>query len=209
MFERSNLGISNRSIFLDVQYIVYVEGGKNENHQKTTLQESFDGLFWKKALKAFRPEIKCKIIPRGSKTNLLELSSKILNNEIRNSIVGLDRDYDELDNSIMNHNNILYTYGYSFENDIFYEKFLKEIFDALCPICEPGFDASNEIDIPLNRFKRQFFWPSYADYCAKKIGRKFIDRKKPNKYLSGNDVKNPPTLLTSVLLEQIKKNKPR
>lgn len=55
-FERSLLGQRNRALFLNVDAIVYVEGGRGLEDQ----DESFDAMFWKKVFEVFRTDLRVK-----------------------------------------------------------------------------------------------------------------------------------------------------
>ncbi|MCY3827898.1 MAG: hypothetical protein OXF89_02060 [Rhodospirillaceae bacterium] len=75
-----------------------------------------DEAFWQKIFSLHGRRAKCK--SSGSKQELLELADVVLNNQIDNLILALDRDYDDPWSMRIDHPKILYTYGYSWESDV-------------------------------------------------------------------------------------------
>src|SRR5690606_19841105 len=46
------------------------------------------------------------------------IAEKILNTSVKNTIAVMDRDYDDKFGDTINHPNVIYTFGYSWENDV-------------------------------------------------------------------------------------------
>lgn len=96
------------------KFVVYVEGKD-------------DVAFWKKRFDQFCGKNACKVLPIGQygedsangKIQLHELMKKIAADDVCNVIAASDRDYDSFSGNIIEHPRIVYTYGYSFENNIY------------------------------------------------------------------------------------------
>lgn len=115
-FTRTISGRSNLAAFLNVKYIIYTEGGdfdKSIGKSKT----SIDAVFWKGVFSRFLPDLNYAIRPMGSKENLIPFAKDIESAKVSNSIVVMDRDHDHHRRCLLNHPCVIYTYGYSWEND--------------------------------------------------------------------------------------------
>ena len=115
-FTRTNSGRSNLAAFLGVKYVVYSEGGEFDKSLGRS-RTSIDAIFWKGVFSRFFPDLNCTFRPMGSKANLIPFAQDIAASKISNSIVVMDRDHDHHRNCLITHPCILYTYGYSWEND--------------------------------------------------------------------------------------------
>lgn len=123
-FSRTNSGLSNLSLFCQSDLIAYTEGGS----KSYSLEEVFDGKyskssidikFWTCIFDALGCSKKITFRAIGSKNSGKQLTDKIVSGSIKNSIIIKDRDLDDFLNSIINHPNVIYTKGYSWENDVF------------------------------------------------------------------------------------------
>ncbi|MFK0272918.1 DUF4435 domain-containing protein [Ensifer sp. NPDC090286] len=110
VFERSPDGIANRALFFDVDYVAYHEGSHDDEY-------SLDFLFWSNLFKAIKPNTNVKFLAAGSKTDIIEIADNIDKNP-KSVLFLLDRDYDDIVGVMKFDESIIYTYGYSFENDI-------------------------------------------------------------------------------------------
>ncbi|WP_293946052.1 MULTISPECIES: hypothetical protein [unclassified Sphingobacterium] len=125
VFLRSNSGLRNLNKFYRSKAICYVEGGEKSYSLDEILvedkytEESRDIIFWKNIFSKYSALKEVKFKSVGSKTVLLKLSSKILDQTLSNTIICMDSEYDEVNNKRLIHPNIIYSHGYSIENDIF------------------------------------------------------------------------------------------
>lgn len=181
-FERGQHGRQNRRLFYSVDRIVYVEGGNSTKGNA----ESFDALFWKKVIATFQPQLKVKFIPRGSKENIISLINKNTESPSKDILYAIDRDYDHIIGKNYDHKWVLYTFGYSFENDVFYPDILSDIFLSMCPVCEHHDEISNNITHYLSRYCKDIWWAQLADVYGIMMSKKVIDRKRIPKYFMGN-----------------------
>jgi hypothetical protein len=117
MFERSPLGIQNRALFLRVQYVVYTEGDVNGDPDA-----SVDRAYWSRIFALFRPDLKVSIYTKGGKSEVTRFADHIIANDIANAVVALDRDHDDILGLLIADRRVVYTHGYSWENDILCSK---------------------------------------------------------------------------------------
>ncbi|MEW4951463.1 DUF4435 domain-containing protein [Pseudomonas asiatica] len=115
-FTRTVSGRTNLPAFLGVNVIVYTEGGEF-NKDKNQSDCSIDAVFWKGFFARFLPELTYEIRPLGSKANLLPYAQDVAASKVFNTIVAMDRDHDHHRHCLIEHPCVLYTYGYSWEND--------------------------------------------------------------------------------------------
>lgn len=123
-FLRTLDGLTNQALFNDVDIIFYTEGGDvsySVDEVSSGIHNDFaiDQIFWINVLEKHRLEQKYKILPIGSKSTLLQIANLIAGCSIQNVGVAMDTDYDDLYERKIQSPYILYTYGYSWENDVF------------------------------------------------------------------------------------------
>jgi hypothetical protein len=110
-FTRSPSGIRNSALFFGVDRIVYVEGnGTDQNFWKNVFNVFYSGslLFHFKSL--------------GPRSAVLPYADGIVNGSISNVVAIVDSDYEGLRFSKFRIPNVIYSHGYSFENDLFTPK---------------------------------------------------------------------------------------
>ena len=134
-FLRTEEGLTNQAMFMDVDIIVYTEGGEFsysiEDVSSGVVNEfSIDQIFWDGILKkhCFKPRY--ELFPIGSKKTLEQIATLISVDRIQNVGVAMDSDYDELENTKIKSPYILYTHGYSWENDVFNLRIIEQYIKA-------------------------------------------------------------------------------
>lgn len=111
MFTRTSLGIGNEHLFYDVDFVVYCEGKKVDGEGS-----SLDEVFWERIFEENGKSVRCKSM--GGKSVVQPIAQKVADEGISNVVVAMDRDYDDLRNQVIDHPQVLYTYGYSWESDV-------------------------------------------------------------------------------------------
>ena len=111
MFTRTNAGIGNEHLFHDVDFVVYCEGKEVEGEGS-----SLDEVFWDRIFTESGKSVHCKSM--GGKSVVRPLAQRVIEEGISNVIVAMDKDYDEWRGLIINHPQVFYTYGYSWESDV-------------------------------------------------------------------------------------------
>ncbi|MDT8922788.1 DUF4435 domain-containing protein [Pseudomonas taiwanensis] len=184
-FVRTNSGLSNFHAFFGVEYIVYSEGGdpkkskKNEHSDDATIDEvwSIDSIFWRSVFSKFLPGTAIKIKSLGSKDFVRPYAEKIQTNSIKNSIAVFDRDYDCYRGEIINHPRVLYTYGYSWENDACRPEFLISILGSVHPSGTIPAKFSEEIRFKFDLFLKSINRVVFVDLLCGLKRIKGVDRE--------------------------------
>jgi hypothetical protein len=123
-FTRSAQGISNYRHFYKVELIAYIEGKPGEDI-------TFDEMYYQAILPKFVNAKTIKIKPVGSKLDALEYFQLISNQRNSNSIVIVDKDLYGISASVVASNQLLITYGYSWENDFWTAQLCDEVVQLL------------------------------------------------------------------------------
>lgn len=164
-FRRTASGLSNMYLFLGVDAVIFVEGGESISKQDVLAGNggiSIDVLFWRKMFETFCSNKNLSFKAVGSKTTLLDIANDIQAGIAKNVCVAMDRDFDNLKGTMKNSANIFYTSGYSWENDVWNEDTVEDIFYELCPI-DRTTAVRLEIDRYLQEFDRYTRWLIYGD----------------------------------------------
>lgn len=112
MFVRTDLGLGSEHLFHGVDFVVYCEGSSVDGEAA-----SLDELFWQRIFSEYGIEVYCKSL--GSKTVLKPLAEKVIADDVQNTLVAMDRDYDDLRGGTIKDRRVFYTFGYSWESDVF------------------------------------------------------------------------------------------
>lgn len=115
-FDYSSDAIENKAAFFDKNYTVYVEGSEDILF--------WDNLFQEAGIDDFHIE------DVGGSENLEPYIDEIIQNDL-NVIVACDNDYSSLDNSLINNDKIIYTYGFSIENSMYRTEKINEVIQYL------------------------------------------------------------------------------
>lgn len=150
-FTRSSNGISNYKNFLNSDIIIFSEGGNIGRIIDNPDDDvwSIDSIFWRTIFLKYLPNITVRIKSLGSKNNVLPYAEKILANEVSSSIAVMDRDFDLYNNKLISHPCVIYTQGYSWENDAWRAGIL---ICALCELHPNGMISQKTIDEILSRY---------------------------------------------------------
>lgn len=124
-FTRTSSGLANQCLFYNVDAVVFTEGGNVswsiediKSGRDNFNDKSIDILFWRKLFNKFKSDINLKFKAVGSKTTVSAIALEIQTNNITTVIAAMDSEFDSFYNNKIEHPNILYTRGYSWENDV-------------------------------------------------------------------------------------------
>lgn len=195
MFKRTDLGLSNEHLFHRVDIVGYCEG-------VSPLDEgaSLDEAFWTKIFSLNGVMVKFK--STGNKSDLLKIALKIKNDEISNVIVGMDRDYDDLLGTYVSCDNVFYTYGYSWENDVILDINIDHIFAAFATTLKSDtvrLEFSDYFKSQSVNFRRAFA----IDFKYFLHTSKLFDRSKPLSVIESGG-SHPPRLKKGMILKKAK-----
>lgn len=135
-FKRTKSGIANQNLFHNVDFVVFVEGG-SKNYSKEEVdnndynKESDDIIFWERIFKKYKTDVSLKFKAVGSKSTAIKIAEDIVNNGISTAYVAMDKEFDDVLGKEFDSKNVLYTYGYSWENDTLSKELLKDLMDDL------------------------------------------------------------------------------
>ncbi len=187
IFQRTPLGLSNLHLFHDVDYIVFSEGGgqPEQNGKYRNLDIGYDCSFWSTVFAVFSNK-RVRLLPKGSKSNLLENAEYIRENNIGNVLIALDRDFDDLNGNTLTDNFVIYTRGYSWETDVLSEQDISPFFYSVCPTCRASYNPIKDFQIWYQSIASNLRRFVYLDFLAVSNSRKIFDRSKPESVLTKN-----------------------
>lgn len=177
-FTRTSQGISNQHLFHDVDAIVFVEGGekcftKEEVDNGFFSDHSIDVMFWQNLFSEYHEPKTLKFKAVGSKTTVIKIAEDIVDNELVSVYAAMDKEFDEHLGNLISHKNVLYSFGYSWENDAWNENLIKVILKTLSAI-EPD---NAIVDKTYNNFLRDIKFGVYADAYQFSKSLSFFPRK--------------------------------
>lgn len=210
-FQRTSSGLSNEYLFFSVDVIVYVEGGTSRNYDEVLAgnydPQSTDISFWQRIFQLFSPNKKYKFKSVGSKHTLNQIAEQIIQNNSSTVFVAMDRDFENVKGTQKKNNGIFYTFGYSWENDVWQAEVIKAAFYQLCPICRSEVDPDVHIKPCFDDFDRIMRWVIYADLLLNLHDLKFIEfREKPDSIISP-DITGKPQINRARIRSLIKQSK--
>ena len=184
IFRRTTEGISNLHIFVGVDLVVFTEGGPRTISKDDALSGDFetsslDISFWRQVFHQTRSDLSVEFRALGSKNTLREIAIEIKDGNIRQTCVAMDRDYDGHLSSLLNSPNILYTRGYSWENDICNSHIIESLFFKLSNVDPNNLHVRREIDSIIRFVNSELRWFTYADALLNLSGASLFDRKNP------------------------------
>lgn len=175
-FVRTASGLDNQHLFHNVDLIVFVEGGVSLSKAQIDAgiynAQSIDTIFWSKVFEKYCNEKTVKFKAIGSKTAILKVAQDIISNNLTTVYAAMDQEFDTVLAKIYKHNRILYTFGYSWENDVWNENVIKAILDATTAI---NIDAQLVIK-PFAKFLKDIKFSVYADGYLFSKGSSFFPR---------------------------------
>lgn len=202
-FSRSNSGITNSHLFYGVDLIVYTEGGNKSYSAEEALngqanESSIDVKFWKGIFTSHGLDKKVKFRALGSKTASSDICKKIELGEVRNVAVARDRDLDFIQSKSIDSPYILYTKGYSWENDVFDEENTRNTINTLITAEEIPEQIDRDISMAFSDFKllgrrllrlEMIFQSQGVKFITSVSGERFCNPKKTPKIDRGELVR--------------------
>jgi len=148
-FRRTESGLTNLYLFFGVDTVVYLEGGssicRDDVDQGLYADSTQDIRFWQTIFNIYRSDKKYKFCSVGSKETVKSIATDIMEGRVNNVIAAMDRDFDHINGRLLVANNIIYTYGYSWENDAWNKAALREAFCSLSGACSTKINTEAEI----------------------------------------------------------------
>ena len=135
-FTRTASGVRNYSRFFGDALVVYIEGKISREEDLATRQDEYsdeprDILFYKALFSHIGNGRTFVFKCVGNKENVLHYGELIRKESINDAFIIIDRDYDGIHSCIIDRPEIIYTYGYSWENDFWTEQLALHILSDL------------------------------------------------------------------------------
>ncbi len=207
-FHRTNSGISNKPLLFGLHVIVYLEGGKKlkyDNVQEGNYHSSTEDIgYWQTLFDVYFPkEIKFEFRSIGSKRNIENMIPDVESGEIENTILAMDRDFDNITERLKKSKNILYTCGYSWENDAWNKESVKEVLKSLSTTCRTQLiEANHIIDEYYDECSLKLEKAVYIDAMLLSQGKpSFFDHGNYRKYIGNNN--NIPSIDQTIIDEEM------
>ncbi|MEW6235792.1 MAG: DUF4435 domain-containing protein [Candidatus Omnitrophota bacterium] len=211
-FRRTSSGLSNQHLFLNVDTIVFVEGStsysKDDVYNGKFTTDSFDIKFWHELFSIFLKKKKVQFRAIGSKSTLKSIAEDIEKGEITNVYVAMDRDFDILNFRHIQTKGVLYTYGYSWENDVWQPEVVQDVFGTIYIGILPG-EVAERIFTLYKQFVNDINIAVYADAFLSRFNRSFIPRDKHMRCIKFERDSEPTANIDTIqnLLEKIRFSK--
>ena len=193
IFTRTPSGLSNLHLFHGVDSVVFVEGGEHAYSYTDVCQGqagtvSPDILYWQMVFQCMVPDKRVCFKPVGSKGTLKCIARDVASGLVLNVCVAMDQDFDRFGGGQTLADGVLYTWGYSWENDLFHEVVVKEAVFMLCPIDRTSNEGGIEADISSAtlRFLKDIRWLVKADVVLSLSGCGLFDRKNWKRHIKSS-----------------------
>lgn len=190
-FVRTDSGLSNLHLFEGADAIVYLEGGPSlsvEDLEEGKCTHSSDDIrFWQEMFDHFRPDKKIAFKSIGSKTAVLKIAKKIEAGEISSVVAVMDRDFDHLSSKIIVHPNVVYTHGYSWENDCWQEPAVQAAAILLCGTSKnssQGVSIASDISLFYKKISEQLNRHVRMDAGLRLLDLPYFDRDGFQRYVA-------------------------
>lgn len=204
VFKRTINGLKNQHLFFDVDLIVFLEGGSISYNKEQAYADKYssgteDIIFWSNIFKKFKSDKKIKFKSIGSKSTIKEIAADIINGKLKTVMVAMDNEFDELLNNRIEHTNVYYTHGYSWENDVWCEDVIKAVIEELSAVKIENNDIENNFQDFLQKIKIAV----YADAYLFRSNSAFFNRKNGLLFCVDCNPVDLPTIKTEVIEAKI------
>lgn len=207
-FRRTLSGLSNEHLFHQADVVVHVEGGDGliSKYEAGETTEAIDIPFWRAVFRSFAPNVRAHFKAGGSKTALLPIAETVRNSTSFSVVVCMDRDFEDEVVQFSHCPNVMFTWGYSWENDVCSPLTLCRVVGNVCLANFDSDEVDREIDSCFRRFVNDVKWLVKADKIAHAHRVPLFGKGRPVERLVYGDVSTAaPCLLRTELQEAIKR----
>jgi hypothetical protein len=149
-----------------------------------------------------------KIKPIGCKKHVRNIARNIVARDLSKTLAALDRDYDNSSNQIIEDHRVIYTHGYSIENDMLTRESLLYISEVITRQSPPNNNIVQYIDNAIQSYNDIFRPIAKLDFGYFSSGHALLDRDNPGKaVVSVTKSANPPFLNKPSITKSIHKLK--
>lgn len=197
-FSRTNDGLSAMHIFLDVDLVVFVEGGRETHSASDAIEgrynsDTHDIRFWEGIFSTFLPTVKAEFRSLGGNVGVREIGKMVADGSVSNVLAATDRDFEEYFHGGSKLRGCLRTWGYSWENDVCTTQVLSEAIYSYSGRSRASLDAQAEAEEILSSITRRLRRYVIADYMLHLYNKSLIPREKPIKFINEGTKKSPPS----------------
>jgi hypothetical protein len=175
--------------------VIYVEGGESYTAEEVLAgrytAESSDIHFWRTVFSECGSSLKLAFRAAGSKTTLQAIARLIAGGSVAGTLVAMDRDYDHLFGTKIASALVLYTYGYSWESDVWTPKVVEELFYSVTGADLERAKLSAELSRIYGQFHRDLRHAIRADIICNAHSIEFFPKSKPLKLLRTGTLRGP------------------
>jgi len=125
VFSRTSGGLNAQGVFYGAEIIVYIEG-KNVSSDFV-----YDKVYYEALFKTMALGLNVKIKVLGNCLDVMSMYYKVLEGGVTNTLSIVDRDYDGILRSKIKDARLIYTYGYSWENDFWTDSLCSQVIGLL------------------------------------------------------------------------------
>jgi len=206
MFRRTTNGLRSLHRFHGVDVLVLCEGGHSVSLQDARAGEGTDGtldaLYWKKIIEMMKLNSSYHTKSIGGKANLKSIAEDIEELGITTITVCIDRDYDLLFSKRIPSKRVVYTFGYSWENDVLSKEVLLYMISFLCsPTNQTAPPKKNTQDLIQDFADSLVRWCEIDIALNQKGKESLFDRSNPMRSLRVNS--GPPMLNETELRKRL------
>jgi len=181
---RTLSGEKNRRLFMKAEFVVWTEGGSVDLAVDQILEgygtvETNDVYFWQRIFDKFGPGGHYYIKSVGSKSTLVSLAD-LIDEGLENVFICMDRDYDFIDNAQIDSKWAIYTYGYSWENDIITPDCIHSMLTMFCTENEEMRSAAGEAQYEFECVVDVLFRLVAIDFELNSAGYDFLPKQNPS-----------------------------
>jgi hypothetical protein len=203
-FTRTDSGLSNMALFNGADAIVFLEGGPSISSEELANGKynahTCDIRFWQALFSSYRPGRVYAFKSIGSKTAVRAIAEKIVSGNVSNTVAVMDRDFEVVIGTALNHPNVLYTYGYSWENDCWSSNSAYEAFVSISGACRVASQPIKaEMESLFQQFSKGIARAVALDSILIQASSSLFDRENPDKYVSLSTAKRPSVNRTQLI----------
>lgn len=180
---RTASGLASVHLFHGVDVIVYCEGGESLPLQKVVEgggdDATLDVYFWREVRKCSSSQRKFHFKSIGSKSVLLSIAEDVDKNGYQSVRVAMDSDHDGHLGRKLEFTCVLYTYGYSWENDVLHPAIIERLFWRFQNECEASRKCFDSLNEAIDKFEKDICLYCEYDIALVAKGKALWPRDKP------------------------------
>lgn len=166
-FMRTSGGINAQRKFHRVDLTFHIEGKNIKTTPGFKVTDLCDYKYYKALLEHFLPNRKIKIQVLGCCSDVLEYNNIIVRDNLENNLAIVDRDFNGIIKSRLNDKGVIYTHGYSWENDFWSENICCHI---IAMLTAGSVESVKKFSKSINRCMRRLAILNKINICFKSHG---------------------------------------